>query len=65
MKRIRKAVRGFKTQIVLSFIIVSIIPLIGIGIWTYKNTSGIVNDNVKTFTYAKSDTDQQNSGCIH
>ena len=52
MKRIRKAVRGFKTQIVLSFIIVSIIPLIGIGIWTYKNTSGIVNDNVKTFTYA-------------
>ncbi|SHE78119.1 cache domain-containing sensor histidine kinase [Lactonifactor longoviformis] len=52
MKRIRKAVRGFKTQIVLSFLIVSIIPLIGIGIWTYKNTSGIVNDNVKTFTYA-------------
>ena len=52
MKRIRKAVRGFKTQIVLSFIIVSIIPLIGIGIWTYKNTSGIVKDNVKTFTYA-------------
>ena len=32
MKRIRKAVRGFKTQIVLSFIIVSIIPLIGIGL---------------------------------
>lgn len=51
MKRIRKALRSFKNQIVLSFILVSIIPLIGIGIWTYHNTSGIVNDNVESFTY--------------